>query len=1153
MTVLSSLPYLLIIYLSLEISLDVKAEDLEDSSHPPIFQINGPRSLVRENREATPSTSGYEADIEISFPDFSMATIITKFLENNLGTLIVNNVTTITTVNADPACNLTGSIAICSCPKEYECLWTKGPCTETECTCITTLPLQKYCTFRPYIAVSPMKLFTGDTATLTCSFSEVMDLSWYHNSRGISDNAKYDTSFTKQGALVVYQLRIKDLQDSDTGNYICSGTTNGTLQNLTIVVNISGVEITTSSTMETFCDGSTLSIYCCSANIDDFNVTWDPEDAPGVESRNVTCSIYTLTADRTRCAASQPKTSKTYTCHFQKNQGVNASRTITVNYFSEVKIDIKTVTPTTAGKTQTITCNTDVSVSNLQLSINTAGNVKNSTSNGSLVIFTISTTTPDWSGMFICTAYQSSLSTSKNITVDLVPLPRKTAIHVYPLQSYMNCGTPVVLTCCVMDQNYHVSFKNSTTVTPGTPAASLENMACFTYTQSIECKPNAESTVHCLVTNRLSDNVTSQDAMIIGRLDGKTCKADVIRLETPTGKNYSVPCLSLDQSLLGNLIYPCNDEIWGEEINDCYSAEIFWALETLKDLINGPDVAEQMALFLENVTRIAKKERGYIGRLSKNIELMVNIISMIASANITISPAMMENILQIVDTMVSNKTSWETLSDQSVTLLKSMEILAKNLKFNSSISIKNETSSNVQLFGEVVNRDSTYEANFSMAGLNSTIMIRNGSLPDDVDTVVTIAYSTMKDLLPHNTTDKINALVISTVISNPTSRDINRDVFNITMTFTKSNQSLKNPDCAWLDLENHYWYNSGCQVLEASDEEVKCSCNHLTSFSNLMGDGSPQFLNIISYVGIVASIVCLVITLVIEAVVWRSVIKNKTSYMRHVCLVNIAVNLLIADIWFIIGAALAPDTSEHPNVNACIVAAFFAFYFYLALFFWMLVLGLILFYRLIYLLHDISRRIMMIIAFILGYGCPLLIAVITVAVTAPSGTFIGTKFCWLSYDGAKTFLAFVIPVLTIVFLNFIVLIVVIFKLLRPSIGERPRHEERQNVLVIAKSMAVLMPLLGTSWGFGLAVSLKPEIEGFHVVFVILNSFQGLFILISTVLLDQNIRKAVKNSISTSYWSTLRTKIQSSSTNSASSSTPRRKNMFARKAWVRLKN
>ncbi|XP_075719672.1 adhesion G protein-coupled receptor F5-like [Rhinoderma darwinii] len=1092
MTTLPSISYLFIILLSFGISLEVKAVDLEVLSNPATFRIDDQISLVREKCAAADLSKYFEARIEISFPEGSMAMDIASFLEKNLNTLSLGNSTTICSVDFAPV--------------------------------------------KPNITASPGKLFRGDTGIITCNFSEVTNVSWSHNSMKILHSSKYNTSSTQHGSIVLYELKITDLGDSDTGNYTCSGTINGISQILSIVINIFKVEIIASSNIETFCDGSKWSISCCSGDIDSFNVTWLAEDGTGEESSNTTCTIYTMTADSTRCSFPQPRT---YTCNFQRNEGARASKIITINYITKGNINISVVSPISEGKPMNITCFTDVNVEKIDLAKDTTDNVKASGKKATLLI---SNTSHLWSGIFICTAYQGNLSSSQTKSVEVVPLPRSEAIQVFPLQTYVKCDKPAEMKCCVFDQNYTITFRNATTDTPvgstAKPPSSQEtNVVCYSYTQLVECTPNAMSTVSCIITNKLHDYATSDSQMTIRLLDGNTCKTDDGN-EIPSGSYYSVPCRTINPSQLGNIIYPCENGIRGTGKNECFSESILLELQNIKDLINGPDKENYLPLFLENILKVAKEERENIKNSPKNIEYMVEIIALIASSNINVSKPMIENFIQTVDIVVDNGPSWETVSNLSYIILKSVETVAKHLQLNDSKTINIENTSNMQLFGKVVNSDTKYDKNFLLTNLSGSVTIESGTLAGNSNTVVTIAYSTMKDLMPRNYTKKVNTLVMSTVISNFSS-GITKDVFKIIMTFTKDNTSLKNPDCTWLDVDNQYWRSSGCQVLDDGDTVVKCSCDHLTSFSILMANVNATFLDKITYAGVGISIASLVLTLVIEAVVWRTVIKNKTSYMRHVCLVNIAVTLLTADIWFIIGAALEKD----PRSKACTTAAFFTFYFYLSLFFWMLVLGLILFYRLIYILHDMSRRIMMIIAFTLGYGCPLLIATITVASTAPSERFTSGQFCWLDFNDSKTSLAFIIPALSIVFVNFIILIVVIVKLLRPAIGERPGREERKNLVVVAKSIAVLTPLLGTSWALGLVLSFDPTNLVIHGIFAALNSFQGLFILISTVLLDQNVRKAVRSSISTSYWSTLRTKVQTSTTNSSASSKPFRRNIL----------
>ncbi len=216
----------------------------------------------------------------------------------------------------------------------------------------------------------------------------------------------------------------------------------------------------------------------------------------------------------------------------------------------------------------------------------------------------------------------------------------------------------------------------------------------------------------------------------------------------------------------------------------------------------------------------------------------------------------------------------------------------------------------------------------------------------------------------------------------------------------------------------------------------------------------------ITYIGVAISMA----SLIIETIVWKSVRRNDTSYIRHVSIVNIAVSLLIANICFIIGAAIA-EQDQPTLVGRCSPAVFFMHFFHLALFFWMLMSVLLLFYRTVMVLSQMSRAKMKSIAFIVGYGAPLLIAFITVASTAGPQNYISNRnACWLNWYESKALLAFVIPALTIVAINLVVLIVVLYKMLRRGVGAAVHPDEKHALVVIARCVAILTPIFGLTCG-----------------------------------------------------------------------------------------
>ncbi|XP_008396345.1 adhesion G protein-coupled receptor F5-like isoform X2 [Poecilia reticulata] len=344
------------------------------------------------------------------------------------------------------------------------------------------------------------------------------------------------------------------------------------------------------------------------------------------------------------------------------------------------------------------------------------------------------------------------------------------------------------------------------------------------------------------------------------------------------------------------------------------------------------------------------------------------------------------------------------------------------------------------------------------------------------------------------------------------------EISNISLTFdviNYTNDTIANPKCVFWDFNLFDglggWSENGCSLVYFANETVSCSCNHTTSFSILMSPKSPEsiILDYITYIGVGISMACLVICLIIEAIIWRKINKNATSHLRHVSIVNIAVSLLIADIWFIIGAAISDADQKNPP--ACTAATFFIHFFYLALFFWMLASALLLLYRTLSVFDGgLSKLTMLIIGFSLGYGAPLIIATITIASTAPSNEYIRENVvCWLNWDQSKALLAFVIPALMIVGINFIILIVVLYKILRRRVGGNAAQTGEKHVLyVIARSLAVLTPFFGLTWGLGIGVLVDPGNFGINVAFAFFNSLQGFFILVFGTLLDKKVWSAM---------------------------------------------
>ncbi|PKU34368.1 hypothetical protein llap_15328 [Limosa lapponica baueri] len=530
-----------------------------------------------------------------------------------------------------------------------------------------------------------------------------------------------------------------------------------------------------------------------------------------------------------------------------------------------------------------------------------------------------------------------------------------------------------------------------------------------------------------------------------------------------------------------------------------------------ESLVNDPERNKILPAYLKDLKKKIEKEKTTINS-SANVGAVVTILSMVSTIPAEADKTNIENFLFTVDFVIENSTPevWEDLNKgegpKSSSLMQLIENFTLNLQPVNN-SIPPVCTNTLQLQGIAVTENSRdYNKTFrSTDNLTVDVFIGNTEVQTLTpnSTIVSVMYSKLGDILPQSRTQYVNGLLITTTVSSNRSQK-----FNINMIFEKKNLSLKRPQCVFwnftLNKLGGGWDTQGCAATQGEDDYVSCSCNHLTSFSILMSADIASQKNTedyITYIGLAISILSLVTCIIIESLVWKYVTNNTTSYMRHVCILNIATSLLIADIWFIVTASIN-DQNQQMSKGICFVATFFIHLFYLCVFFWMLSLGLILFYRLVFILHNTSKTTQKAVAFCLGYGCPFVIAVITLAVTLPRNSYTRKDICWLNWEDSKALLAFVIPALIIVVMNLFITAVVIIKILRPTIGDRSNKQERKSLFQIGKSVAILTPLLGLTWGFGLATVIKNSHRAFHILFALLNTLQGLFILVFGTLWDK---------------------------------------------------
>nr|XP_029135202.1 adhesion G protein-coupled receptor F5-like [Labrus bergylta] len=534
---------------------------------------------------------------------------------------------------------------------------------------------------------------------------------------------------------------------------------------------------------------------------------------------------------------------------------------------------------------------------------------------------------------------------------------------------------------------------------------------------------------------------------------------------------------------------------------------------------------EEVPQFLANLSDAVQGAKTETANSSATIAAIIKIISIIANVSIAVSESGMKKILETVDVIISDdsRESWAFLNanqtgNASSELLGSLETLSNGLVGEFDIVTE-----------QILLNRTTFNNSFG-ADLNSWILLEIPHTGISNVLITTITFPTLNNVIPARNSSfeatRFNATNNDSVVAHAINAavvlvKINETIQNFSLSFDKRNKSLSlNPQCVFWNFTLFHnfgaWDDDGCTFVSDINNTVTCSCNHLTSFSILMATDIPpeltEALDIITYVGVGISLASLGICLIIEGYVWKAITRNNTSFMRHVSIINTAISLMIADICFLVGASFANSTLENPGKDyevpfgPCSTVTFFTHFFYLALFFWMLVSGLLLFYRTVMVFSHMSKSTMLAISFSLGYGCPLIIAVTTVAVTGPGHGYIRRyNACWLNWMETKAILALVVPALTIVFINILVVIVVLFKMLRRGVGDTAQTEEKHTLMIIARCIVILTPLFGLTWSLGVGTVVFSTNKGIQIAFAFFNSLQGFFILVFGTLFDSKIR------------------------------------------------
>ncbi|XP_051781599.1 adhesion G-protein coupled receptor F3-like [Erpetoichthys calabaricus] len=391
--------------------------------------------------------------------------------------------------------------------------------------------------------------------------------------------------------------------------------------------------------------------------------------------------------------------------------------------------------------------------------------------------------------------------------------------------------------------------------------------------------------------------------------------------------------------------------------------------------------------------------------------------------------------------------------------------------------------------------------------------ITNGS------NITSLLFKTLSQFLPQNNDSLSKSNPVNSFIQTITSTKDSRA--EISFRLQKRRNSSYQIYCAYWDFTknngNGAWSTEGCEWKKStvSTEIITCSCNHTSSFSVLMSINpiTVPYLDMITYCGLGISIFCLTACLFIEYIIWSSVVKSSISLFRHVVLVNICLCLLVGNCCFLATSFI----NQSSKTNMCLGLVITMHFCFLAMFFWMLCQSLMLLHQLLFVFHHLRKTTYIQISFLFGYIIPA--AVVLAAYFYFQDEYVNYDICWLKYSGdlSGSIYFFVVPALSIVAANYMTMIIVILKIMRPKVSDSSNKESKEVVKAILKAVIILTPLFGLTWALGfLTMTIDLTVGTLPVVinyaFVILNSLQGLFIFLSGCLTDKKVLEALQKEI-----------------------------------------
>ncbi|XP_030809041.1 adhesion G protein-coupled receptor L2 isoform X15 [Camarhynchus parvulus] len=589
----------------------------------------------------------------------------------------------------------------------------------------------------------------------------------------------------------------------------------------------------------------------------------------------------------------------------------------------------------------------------------------------------------------------------------------------------------------------------------------------------------------------------------------------------------------------------------GPDLSNCTS---HWVNQLAQKIRSGENAAS-----LAN--ELAKHTKGpvFAGDVSSSVRLMEQLVDILDAQLQELRPSEKDSagrsynkaVVDTVDNLLRPEAleSWKDMNSSeqahaATMLLDTLEegafVLADNLVEPSRVSMPTE---NIVLDVAVLSTEGqVQDLRFPQAGkggnwiqLSARTMKQNSR--NGLAKLVFIIYKSLgrflstenatiklgSDLVGQNSTIAVNSHVIAASINKESSRVYLTDPVHFTLEHIDPDNYF-NANCSFWNYSERtmmgYWSTQGCKLVDTNKTHTTCACSHLTNFAILMArreivykDGVHELLlTVITWVGIVISLVCLAIC-IFTFCFFRGLQSDRNTIHKNLC-----INLFIAEFIFLIGI----DKTEYKI--ACPVFAGLLHFFFLAAFAWMCLEGVQLYLMLVEVFEsEYSRKKYYYVA---GYLFPATVVGVSAAIDYKSyGT---EKACWLHVDNYFIW-SFIGPVTFIILLNLIFLVITLCKMVKHSNTLKPDSSRLENInnyrvcdgyyntdlpgyednKPFIKSWVLgafaLLCLLGLTWSFGLLFINEGTVVMTYL-FTVFNAFQGMFIFIFHCALQKKVRK-----------------------------------------------